>query len=236
MHLLDQVEMADQADKLPSAISGGQQQRVAIARALANDPPIIVADEPTGNLDSKTAQSVFTLFEDLVNKGKTILMVTHDQDLAKRVSRTVILADGEIVDEYVVKAFPALNEEQWLRVTHQLQAMRFAPGADIIKQGEPGDRFYIITKGRVEVVIIRPDGQEIVVDHMGTGQFFGEMSLLRGGKRNATVRALHNSEVEVAALGRETFIGLLEESKVAREEIERVVNERVLNLKEKAHA
>jgi putative ABC transport system ATP-binding protein len=96
--LLEQVEMQDHAHKLPSAISGGQQQRVAIARALANDPPIVVADEPTGNLDSKTAESVFQLFEALVEQGKTILVVTHDTDLAKRVTRTVTLADGEIAE------------------------------------------------------------------------------------------------------------------------------------------
>jgi putative ABC transport system ATP-binding protein len=98
MHLLERVEMTDQAHKLPSAVSGGQQQRAAIARALANDPPIIVADEPTGNLDSATAESVFRLFEDLVDGGKTILMVTHDRDLAKRATRTIILSDGEVVE------------------------------------------------------------------------------------------------------------------------------------------
>lgn len=97
LHLLDQVEMIDQADKLPTAISGGQQQRVAIARALANDPQIIVADEPTGNLDSKTADAVFQLFATLIDEGKTILMVTHDEDLAHRVTRTVVIADGMIV-------------------------------------------------------------------------------------------------------------------------------------------
>ena len=99
LDLLARVEMADQADKLPTAISGGQQQRVAIARALANDPPIIVADEPTGNLDSKTADSVFHLFEELVDKGKTILMVTHDDDLAERATRTVTIADGQILSD-----------------------------------------------------------------------------------------------------------------------------------------
>jgi putative ABC transport system ATP-binding protein len=97
--LLETVGMAEHAHKLPSAISGGQQQRVAIARALANDPPIIVADEPTGNLDSKTADAVFALFEGLVERGKTILMVTHDRDLATRGSRAVVVADGEIVEE-----------------------------------------------------------------------------------------------------------------------------------------
>jgi len=99
MQLLEHVDMAQHAHKLPSAVSGGQQQRVAIARALANDPPIIVADEPTGNLDSKTANQVFDLFTKLVEEGKTILMVTHDQDLARRATRAVLVADGEIKDE-----------------------------------------------------------------------------------------------------------------------------------------
>lgn len=101
MRLLEQMELEDQGNKLPATLSGGQQQRVAIARALANDPPILVADEPTGNLDSKTAESVFRMFEGLVQAGKTILMVTHDRDLAKRVTRTVIIADGEIANQIV---------------------------------------------------------------------------------------------------------------------------------------
>jgi len=99
MSLLNLVGMEGHANKLPTVISGGQQQRVAIARALANDPPILIADEPTGNLDSKTAEAVFSLFEDLVDQGRTILMVTHDNDLANRVSRTITLADGTIVSE-----------------------------------------------------------------------------------------------------------------------------------------
>jgi putative ABC transport system ATP-binding protein len=99
MALLEEVEMADQAYKLPSALSGGQQQRVAIARALANDPPILAADEPTGNLDSKTAEAVLGLFEKLVDEGKTIIMVTHDNDIASRVRRALHVHDGEIVEE-----------------------------------------------------------------------------------------------------------------------------------------
>lgn len=98
MHLLELVDLPRHAHKLPSAVSGGEQQRVAIARAMANDPPIIAADEPTGNLDSVTADSIFALFEELVANGKTILMVTHDMDLARRASRIVRLVDGEIAD------------------------------------------------------------------------------------------------------------------------------------------
>jgi putative ABC transport system ATP-binding protein len=99
MYLLEQVGMADYAHELPATLSGGQQQSVAIARALATDPPVLTADEPTGNLDSKTAEAVLRLFEILVDSGKTILMVTHDNDLAARAQATLVIADGEIVDE-----------------------------------------------------------------------------------------------------------------------------------------
>jgi putative ABC transport system ATP-binding protein len=103
LKLLDQVDMAEQAYKLPAALSGGQQQRVAIARALANDPPIIAADEPTGNLDSKTADQVFRVFEELVERGKTIIMVTHDNDIASRVRKALHVHDGEIVEEKILR-------------------------------------------------------------------------------------------------------------------------------------
>jgi putative ABC transport system ATP-binding protein len=100
LRLLDLVGMADQAHRLPNSLSGGQQQCVAIARALANDPVLLTADEPTGNLDSKSTEMVFHLFENLAKAGKTILMVTHDNDLAGRAQRTIRLADGRIVDEF----------------------------------------------------------------------------------------------------------------------------------------
>jgi putative ABC transport system ATP-binding protein len=99
LRLLELVDMVEHAYKLPNEVSGGQQQRVAIARAMANDPPLLVADEPTGNLDSKTADAVFHLFEEMVNRGKTILMVTHDEELAHRVRRTITLSDGEVVHQ-----------------------------------------------------------------------------------------------------------------------------------------
>jgi len=99
LELLSLMEIEGHAHKLPSRLSGGQQQRVAIARALATDPPILAADEPTGNLDSKTAAAVFALFEHLAGLGKTILMVTHDPDLARRAGRRVHIADGVIVND-----------------------------------------------------------------------------------------------------------------------------------------
>ena len=101
-HLLEIVGLADQMLKLPSMVSGGQQQRAAIARALANDPPLLVADEPTGNLDSATSHDVFDLFSEVVSQGKTLLMVTHDKELARRVPRVVEILDGKITrDEFV---------------------------------------------------------------------------------------------------------------------------------------
>ena len=96
MQLLERVGIAAQAHKLPSALSGGEQQRAAIARAIANDPPVIVADEPTGNLDTATADEVFELFEGLVNQGKTLMVVTHDRSLSARTQRVIHLLDGRI--------------------------------------------------------------------------------------------------------------------------------------------
>ena len=110
MELLELVGLADQAQKLPGMVSGGQQQRAAIARALANDPPLLVGDEPTGNLDSKTANEVFELFLKLVESGKTMLMVTHDKELATRMPRTIEIANGLIASD---------NRSQQTRNVHQ---------------------------------------------------------------------------------------------------------------------
>jgi putative ABC transport system ATP-binding protein len=96
MALLERMGLQAQGDKLPSALSGGEQQRVALCRALANDPPIIIADEPTGNLDSKTASSVMHLFGDLAKEGKTVVMVTHERNGVPGLNRRIALTDGVI--------------------------------------------------------------------------------------------------------------------------------------------
>ncbi len=101
LELLDMVGIADQADKLPSALSGGQQQRAAIARALANDPPIVIADEPTGNLDSVTARAVLDLFRNLIDLGVTVVIATHERDVSG-IDRTVELVDGAIASKLSV--------------------------------------------------------------------------------------------------------------------------------------
>jgi len=104
MDLLAQVGIAEQADKLPATLSGGQQQRAAIARALANDPPVVLADEPTGNLDSATAAAVLELFTGLARAGKAVVMVTHERDLSGYADRQITLADGRVASDAAVAA------------------------------------------------------------------------------------------------------------------------------------
>jgi len=231
LRLLERVGLAEQARKLPAALSGGQQQRVAIARAMATDPPLIVADEPTGNLDSKTAERTFELFDDLVAEGKTVVIVTHDNDLAARASRTIVVADGEVVNEYVRQALAPLDLDQLTLASSRLRRQTYPPGAVIVRQGDEAVDFYIVTGGEVDVVLEHPGGQEIPVNRLGRGQYFGEIALLRGGSRVATVRAAtQGSEVEVMALDRETFVQLIGESELAREELDRVIAERLAAL------
>ena len=227
MQLLELVELADHAHKLPTALSGGQQQRVAIARALANNPPIIIADEPTGNLDSKTAESVFALFNSLVAQGKTIIIVTHDSALAKRTHRTALIADGEIVNEYMAKAMPTLSHDQLLRATRQANVQQYEPGAVILSEGTSGNLFYIVSKGSVEIILERTNAADVVAAQMGPGQYFGEMEFIHGQKRSASVRASERGgPVEVLTLNFDTLKDLLENSEVTRDEIQRIADER----------
>lgn len=230
MQLLDQVGMADHMGKLPAAVSGGQQQRVAIARALANDPPFIIADEPTGSLDSKTAEAVFQLFLDFSKQGKTVVMVTHDNDLASRVHRSVIVADGEVVNQYIVAALPALDVDQFTYLQQNFERRVYDAGTVIIRQGEEATEAYFIVRGEVEVVVHHPGGQEIVVNRLTAGQYFGEMALVQGGRRTATVRAGADSPVELMALHKEAFADLLNESAATRDDIQAATTRRMEEL------
>jgi ABC-type lipoprotein export system ATPase subunit len=221
LELLELVELADHAYKLPTALSGGQQQRVAIARALANDPPIVIADEPTGNLDSKTAESVFALFNDLVSKGKTIIIVTHDSSLARRTHRTALITDGEIVNEYVARAMPTLTQDQMLEVTRRTQPHKFEPGALILSEGTNADTFYIVSQGRVEVVLPRPGQSDVVALALGPGKFFGEIEFFHERKHRASIRASEAGPVEVLAISYNELEALLGGSEAAREALHR---------------
>jgi ABC-type lipoprotein export system ATPase subunit len=224
MELLDLVELADHAYKLPTALSGGQQQRVAIARALANDPPIVIADEPTGNLDSKTADSVFQLFNDLVAQGKTIIVVTHDSGLAKRTHRTALIADGEIVNEYVAKAMPTLPQELLLHATRVARVQNYEAGTMIVTEGTNADSFYIVTKGTVEVILPRQNQSDVVTLELGPGKIFGEMAFFHERKRHASVRASEHNPVEVLILGYDQLDELLSQSDVTREALHQMAD------------
>ena len=230
MHLLEQMGLADRAGKRPTAISGGQQQRVAIARALANDPPLIVADEPTGNLDSRTAAQIFDLFHELVNGGKTIIMVTHDNELASHADRSILVADGEVVNEYVVRALRGMDVDQLSAAAASLRPMTFPPGAVIIRQGDVAEDVYIIIRGCVDVLLEQPSGQRLKVANLTSGQYFGEIGVLQGGRRTATVQAGEDEEVEVMALGRDTFSSLMEGAQVTREAFSQEMRDRLAAL------
>jgi len=224
MKLIEMVELADHAYKLPTALSGGQQQRVDIARALANDPPIIIADEPTGNLDSKTADSVFQLFKELVAGGKTIIVVTHDSGLAKRTNRTALIADGEIVNEYVAKAMPTLPQELLLHATRIAQKQTFKAGSMILTEGSNADSFYIVTEGTVEVILPRENQSDVVALQLGPGKIIGEIGFFHERKRLASVRAGEHSPVEVLCLSYDQLDELLSQSEATREALHQMAN------------
>lgn len=226
MELLKMVNLEKLAHKLPASVSSGQQQSAAIARSLATDPPIIVADEPTGNLDSRSAEVIIGVFQELAARGKTILIVTHDPSLTKRTDQTVIISDGEIVDQAVASALPLLDHPQMLQATHQAARRVYQPGSTIIRQGEHVEHFFIITDGEVDIVLDNPQCQEMHLARLGRGQFFGDVELMQGGQSIASARAASDRSVEVALLPREIFDHLLRGSPPTEEALIRVAQDR----------
>jgi putative ABC transport system ATP-binding protein len=184
-----------------------------------------VADEPTGSLDSRTSEAIFQLFETLVSSGKTILMVTHDIDLATRSTRTIIVSDGKVMNEYIKTALPYLDLDQLLDTSAKFEAQTYNPGDLILRKGERSHYFYIITAGEVEVLLDAGSGHQIPVARLHSGQYFGEMQLIQGGGATANVRA-GSAGVEVLRLDETGFYYLLEESAITQHTIERVVRER----------
>lgn len=186
---MDLVGLDGMADKLPAALSGGQQQIAAIARALANDPPILIADEPTGNLDSRSANLVLNLFEKLAAQGKTILLVTHDPTLVRRARRRVLISDGELVHEAIDRALPMLPHPQLLLLTKLAVPRSFDPGAVIARQGGLDNGLIIILRGEVQVTRDRighaPDG----IATLGPGDYVSELEMLELPSLRLSLRA-----------------------------------------------
>ena len=220
--LLEKMGVSEHADKLPSAISGGQQQRVAIARALINDPQLIIADEPTGNLDTKTAEEIFALFQQLARDGVTILMVTHDDDFARRVDRTIIVSDGVVVNEFLVGALRQLSKDTVMELAEELEPAMYLHDEAVVREGTIGNSFYVVSEGELEVVVEKPGGGQVVIDKRGPGQYFGEMALLGHETRTATVRVT-SERAKLLEIDKPLFERLIDESPAFRTELTEIV-------------
>lgn len=227
LELLRMVGLENQADKLPAAVSSGQQQSAAIARSLATNPPIIVADEPTGNLDSRSAENIIQLFSHLVESGKTIVLVTHDPTITTRTQRTIIISNGELIDETVARALPLLNHKQMLDVTHLIQRRSLQPGEDILQAGSQVSNFYMVARGAVEVLVSSRRLPEQTAAILEPGQFFGEIELMRGGNSLATIRAVENGPTELLVLPRADFMKMLSGSPLTEEAIGKITQHRL---------
>lgn len=227
MDLLRLVGLEKFAHKLPLAVSTGQQQGAAIARALATDPPLIVADEPTGNLDTRAAEQIIDLFEALVAGGKTIVMVTHDPSLTMRTQRNVTISDGEMINEIVARALPLLSHRQMLDVTKHSERQIYQPGQAIILHDQEVENFFMIERGEVEVVLQRRKVAGQIVARLQAGDFFGEVSLLKGGRAIASVHAGGESPVELLAQPRQKFLEMIQESPLTEEALCKIVQKRL---------
>lgn len=226
MELLKLVGLEKFADKLPVLVSTGQQQLAAIARAMACDPPLLIADEPTGNLDTRSADTIIQLFEHFVEQGKTVVMVTHDPSLTSRTHRNIILSDGELIDETISRSLPQLRHRHMLEFTKIAERKTFQPHETILSQDERVDNFFMIRKGEVEVVLKKARSKETILSRLGADQFFGDIELLRGGKSIANVRA-GNQPVELLTLPRAEFVRVMEESPITAEAVGKIVQKRL---------
>ena len=227
MELLTMVGLGDQAQQLPLAVSRGQQQSAAIARALANDAPILVADEPTGNLDSRSASKIIDLFEKLSGQGKTIVMVTHDPSMTKRTSRTVFISDGELVNETIAQALPLLSHPLMMELGQRVRPLHFQPGATILEHKKRVDNLYLIQNGKVDIVLRERRSGEVVISTLGQNDIFGEIELLKGGRSIASVRASVEGPVDLLALSRVDFKWLMDESPLTEKAIVEMVQKRL---------
>ena len=227
MEMLEMVGLEKSANKLPVLVSTGQQQLAAIARALACDPPLLVADEPTGNLDTKSANTIIDLFEKFSQNGKTVVMVTHDPSLTSRTTRNIIIADGELINETVAKSMPWLRHRHMMEFSKIAETRTYSPGTTILSRDEHVENFFMIHKGEVEVVLQDRKQNETVISRLDSGEFFGEIELLRGGKSIANVRAGVNGPVELLTIKRDDFKRVMDQSPITAEAVGKIVQERL---------
>jgi ABC-type lipoprotein export system ATPase subunit len=223
--LLTLVGMEKEASKLPAAVSTGQQQAAAIARALACNPPLLVADEPTGNLDSKSADKIVDVFQKLVEQGKTVVMVTHDPSLTSRTDRNIIISDGELIDETVSRTLPLLRHRHMLEITKKSRRATFQPGQVILDFGQGVNNLYLIARGSVDVM--KKNGEEKLLARLQENEFFGEIELLHGKQAIACVRASVNAPVEALVVDGDDFLRIVQESPITAEALGKIVEARL---------
>jgi ABC-type lipoprotein export system ATPase subunit len=221
MDLLTLVGLEKFANKLPVLVSTGQQQLAAIARAMACDPPLLIADEPTGNLDTKSADTIIGLFEHFVSQGKTIVMVTHDPSLTSRTHRNIIISDGELINETISRSLPQLRHRHMLEFTKLAERKTYQPNEMILTRDSAVEYFYMIRTGQVDVL-----KHNKIISNLRANEFFGELELLKGGNATANIRA-GSQPVETLLLPRKDFMRVMNESPITAEAIGKVIEERV---------
>lgn len=226
MELLELVGLDKFANKLPVLVSTGQQQLAAIARAMACDPPLLIADEPTGNLDTRSSDTIIELFQHFVSQGKTIVMVTHDPSLTSRTDRNIILSDGELIDETISRGLPQLRHRHMLEFTKIAERRTYQPRETILSRDASVDYFFLIRSGEVEAVLEKPRSKETILAKLGKDQFFGDVELMRGGKAIANVRA-GAKPVETLMIPRTDFLRVMDQSPITAEALGKIVQKRL---------
>ncbi|MCB2178342.1 ATP-binding cassette domain-containing protein [bacterium] len=209
--LLKLVGLESFAHMQPAFVSTGQQQLTAIARALACDPPLLVADEPTGNLDSKSTDIIINLFDKLAHSGKTVVLVTHDPSLTSKTTRNILISDGEVINETIVQAFPWLEHPLMLALTKLAQERTFQPGDDILTPQAGPSNIYILQSGQAEQIAARRGRKPAEETLLQPGEFFGE------DPRHTQVRATGSQPVQTLSIPAEDFHRIMAQSVFAEE-------------------
>ncbi|MGA9533648.1 MAG: ABC transporter ATP-binding protein [Anaerolineales bacterium] len=213
--LLAQVQLDSKADLLPTAVSGGEQQRTAIARALANDPPTLIADEPTGNLDTASAENIFGIFDRLVRDGKTIVMVTHDMDLAQRTDRILLLSDGHQIDPRIVAAFPRIPDPRLLWLARNMTEFELEPGS-ARPIGAENHGLILVTSGSLEISLQHSDSATTGTMNLLAGGLWLKSSSSQGA---GEMRAVSDGAVHLLTLADDKLAQWLSESAADRQRL-----------------
>jgi putative ABC transport system ATP-binding protein len=227
MDLLNMVGLGDVAQKLPGSLSGGQQQSAAIARAMANDPPIIVADEPTGNLDAKTADSVYEKFEALRGEGRTIIMITHDPEIEHCLSRTILLSDGEVIDPILIHTLPWLPHADLKVLGHLIERQSIAKGETIDVAGRLANRLILIEEGKIQLKFSKkPHKDKQVI--LTPGAFLAGTQIIHNDPLAQFTAKSKGGSTSIATLSWDKLIEVLDSVEDGRQKFQRGLQAQML--------